>query len=88
MREITIEKVGEVVTPELDYGFIDQTNDEGEPYEIIFKGEETQFSEASPMKIEDLEKYLQQLKEKGANFVSFLYNVDHYEYVIEGYKVN
>ena len=83
-KVITIEKVGEVLTEELDYGFIDQTNDEDEPYEIIFKGEETQFSEASPIKIEDLEKLIQQLKEKGANFVSFLYDTDHYQYIIEG----
>lgn len=86
-KVIEIEKVESILTGELSYMFIEQVNEEGDPYEVIFSGEDTNFPEAAPMKIEDLEKHLQMLKSKGCNYVSLDYNIDHYEYSIDGYKV-
>ena len=86
-KVITIEKLAEILTGELSFMSIEETNDEGEPNEVIFAGENTNFSEAAPIKIEDLEKHLKELKDKGCNYVAFDYNIDHYEYVIEGYSI-
>lgn len=83
---IEIEKTIEIITEELNYAFVtDITKDENS--EIIYKGENTNFLDEHPIKIETLIKDLQRIKDAGCNYVSVGYDVDHYQYILEGYKV-
>ena len=86
-KVIEIKKIVEFETEELDFAFIDQTNEDGEPYEVIYAGEDTNFLDAYPIKIDEMISYLTRIKEAGGNYVSVEYHVDHYTYLIEGYKV-
>jgi hypothetical protein len=86
-KVVEITKQIEIVTEELDYGFVTTTDEEGRPYEIIYKGENTNFLDAYPIAIEVIEKEISRIKAAGCNYISFDYDVDHYQYTIEGYKV-
>lgn len=85
-KVIEIEKLIQIETEELNYAFVtDITNEENG--EIIYKGENTNFLDEHPIKIENLIKDLQRIKKAGCNYVSIGYNTDHYQYLLEGYKV-
>ena len=88
MKEIKIEKLVEFVTDELDFAFIDQVNEDGEPYEVIYAGENVNFMDSYPIKLEEIEKQIKRLKNANCNYISFNYDADHYQYIIEGSKVS
>lgn len=83
MRTIEIEKKLELETEPLDYALLYNEEDS----EIIYKGENVNFLDSFPIKVEDIEKLLFRIKESGSNYVSINYNVDKYQYTLEGYKV-
>lgn len=81
---IEIQKIIEIETEELDYAFNNELSKDGE---IIYKGEETNFLDEFPIKIEELEKYIERIKKTGCNYISIGYHVDHYTYLLQGYNV-
>lgn len=85
---IEIQKMMEVATEELDFALATEMQDEeGRPQRVIYAGENTNFLDTHPIKLDIIINYLQRMKDAGSNYVSIDYNSDGYYYLMEGYKV-
>lgn len=85
-KVIEINKLLEIETEELDYALVHDFIKDPDA-EIIYRGDDNKFGESSPIKIEDIEKLIDRIKKAGCNYISFNYHSDHYQYILEGYKV-
>jgi hypothetical protein len=86
---VIIEHKDRIESGELDYllkkDFID-VNDE-EAYDMYSEIQTQYKSDAAPIKIDDMIKHLQDLKEKGCSYVEIDFNCDHYDYTFYGLDV-
>lgn len=81
-------------TPEVDFEMYDDVlgrKDANDAYEGDGCGvmyiDNAPYYHNSPMKIDDAIKILNELKEKGANYVSIDFNCDHPDYTFEGFEI-
>lgn len=90
---ITHKYVDEVEHSEIDFDLTDKIlGDDADDFDIrnIFLGKQGKWwiGEGEPIEIDRVIKTLEELKEKGANFVEIMYHCDHIGYVFNGVDIH
>ncbi len=86
MNTIITKPIIKINTDELDMSMIEDILGDVEDRNEIYKGN-TAFIN-TPIKIDTLRKYLDELESKGANYVSIDFHIDHIEYELDGIKIS
>lgn len=85
MKTIIFKPIHHINSDELDFSLREQVLqpfDEDEEYREIYESKLNYLN--SPIKIETLRGFLDDLEERGANFVAIDYHTDHIEYELDG----
>lgn len=61
--------------------FTDEEMENNHP-DFIYENERSYWSDGDPIKIEDLQKYLEELKNSGASHVEIMHHTDHHSYIL------
>lgn len=91
MKHAIYKRFIESVYSEEIYGweefFTDDEVDDEYPETILGIGTDRYGSEASPIRIDEVEKLLAELKEKGCSHVEIDWHCDHLNYELHGYEI-